>query len=92
MKPTRNLFVKLAMLVFSVFCFITIITLQLENNSMQEKAEALDTRIQAYQTYIDQLQAELNAPMDEDYVADIAREKLGLRHPQEVVFYSDDSD
>ena len=92
MKPTRNLFVKLAMLVFSVFCFITIITLQLENNSMQEKAEALDTRIQAYQTYIDQLQAELNAPMDEDYVADIAREKLGLRHPQEVVFYSDDSE
>ena len=92
MKLTRNLFVKLAMLVFSVFCFITIITLQLENNSMKEQAEALDTRIQEYQAYIDELQTTLNAPMDEDYVADIAREKLGLRHPQEVVFYSDDSD
>ena len=92
MKLTRNLFVKLAMLVFSVFCFITIITLQLENNSMKELAEALDTRIQEYQIYIEDLQTTLSAPMDEEYVADIAREKLGLRHPQEVVFYSDDSD
>ena len=92
MKLTRNLFVKLAMLVFSVFCFITIITLQLENNSMKEQAEALDARIQEYQIYIEDLQTTLSAPMDEEYVADIAREKLGLRHPQEVVFYSDDSD
>ncbi|MBQ8640852.1 MAG: septum formation initiator family protein [Clostridia bacterium] len=92
MKLTRNLFVKLAMLVFSVFCFLTVITLQLENNSMKEKAEALDTQIQEYQSYINDLQATLDAPMDEDYVADIAREELGLRHPQEVVFYSDDSD
>lgn len=92
MKLTRNLFVKLAMLVFSVFCFLTIITLQLENNSMKEQAAALDSRIQEYQIYIEDLQTTLNAPMDEEYVADIAREKLGLRHPQEVVFYSDDSD
>ena len=92
MKLTRNLFVKLAMLVFSVFCFLTIITLQLENNSMKEQAAALDNRIQEYQIYIENLQTTLNAPMDEEYVADIAREKLGLRHPQEVVFYSDDSD
>jgi len=92
MKITRNLFVKLAMLVFSVFCFLTIITLQLENNSMKEQAAALDNRIQEYQIYIEDLQTTLNAPMDEEYVADIAREKLGLRHPQEVVFYSDDSD
>ncbi len=92
MRQTRNLFIKMAMLVFSVFCFITIITLQLENNSKLEQAEVLDTRIQAYYTYIDELQATLDAPMDEEYVADIAREKLGLRYPQEVVFYSDDSD
>lgn len=92
MRQTRNLFIKMAMLVFSVFCFITIITLQLENNSKLEQAEALGTRIQAYQTYIEELQATLDAPMDEEYVADIAREKLGLRYPQEVVFYSDDSD
>ncbi len=92
MKLTRNLFVKLAMLVFSVFCFLTVITLQLENNSMKEQVQSLGEQIENYQVYISDLQATLAAPMDEEYVSDIARDKLGLRHPQEVVFYSDDSD
>ncbi len=92
MKLSKNLFVKLAMLVFSIFCFITIIALQLENNSLLDKAASLDSKISEYNMYISELQATLEAPMDEDYVADIARDKLGLRHPQEVVFYSDDSD
>ncbi len=92
MKLNRNLLIKTAILVFSVFYFITIIKLQLENNSMKEQAAMLDTQITAYNSYISELQATLEAPMDEDYIADIARDKLGLRHPQEVVFYSDDSD
>ena len=92
MKLTRNLFVKLAMLVFSVFCFLTVITLQLENNSMKEQVQSLGEQIENYQVYISDLQATLAAPKDEEYVSDIARDKLGLRHPQEVVFYSDDSD
>ncbi len=92
MRLSRNLFVKLALLVLSVFCFVTIITLQLENNSLLTEVTALDTQIQAYHVYIDELQATLDAPMDEEYVANIAREKLGLRYPQEVVFYSDDSE
>jgi len=92
MKQKRNLLTKTAILVFSVFYFITIIKLQLENNSMKEKAELLETQINTYQSYITELQATLDAPMDENYVSEIARDKLGLRHPQEVVFYSDDSD
>ncbi len=92
MRLSRNLFVKLALLVLSVFCFVTIITLQLENNSLLTEVTALDAQIQGYHSYIDELQATLDAPMDEEYVAGIAREKLGLRYPQEVVFYSDDSE
>ncbi len=92
MRLSRNLFVKLALLVLSVFCFVTIITLQLENNSLLTEAAALENQIQACNVYIDELQATLDAPMDEEYVANIAREKLGLRYPQEVVFYSDDSE
>ena len=81
MKQKRNLLTKTAILVFSVFYFITIIKLQLENNSMKEKAELLETQINTYQSYITELQATLDAPMDENYVSEIARDKLGLRHP-----------
>jgi len=92
MRLTRNIFVKAAVLFFSVFCFVTFITLQLENNSMQEQADMLGKQITEYQQYIAQLKDTLAAPMDEQYVAAIARDQLGLRYPQEVIFYSDDSD
>jgi len=91
MKLSRNLFVKIAVLVFSVFCFVTFITLQLENNSMRDKADSLNKKIQEYETYISDLKNALDAPMDEEYIAEIARTELGLRYPQEVIFYSDDS-
>ena len=87
MRNTRFLFLKIAVLAFSVFCFVTLVSLQLQNNHLNDTAQ-----IDEYEAYIDSLQATLDAPMDEEYVAEIAREKLGLRYPQEVIFYSDDSD
>jgi len=92
MRASKNLFVKIAVLIFSVFCFITLLSLKLKNNSLQDTADDLNRQVLEYTEYITELQATLDAPMDEEYVAEIARDKLGLRHPQEVVFYSDDSE
>ena len=92
MRASKNLFVKIAVLIFSVFCFITLLSLKLKNNRLQDTADDLNRQVLEYTEYITELQATLDAPMDEEYVAEIARDKLGLRHPQEVVFYSDDSE
>lgn len=92
MRASKNLFLKIAVLIFSVFCFITLLSLKLKNNSLQDTADNLNRQVLEYTEYINELQATLDAPMDEEYVAEIARDKLGLRHPQEVVFYSDDSE
>ena len=92
MKLKRNFFVKTVMLVISLYCFIQSVTLYLDNNSKMDQVLLLNAQIQEYELYIDELQTTLDAPMDDEYVAAIAREKLGLRYPQEVVFYSDDSE
>lgn len=92
MRSSRFLFLKIAVLAFSVFCFFTLVSLQLQNNHLHDTAATLSTQIEEYEEYIHSLQTTLDAPMDEEYVAEIAREKLGLRYPQEVIFYSDDSD
>ena len=92
MRVSKNLFLKIAVLIFSVFCFITLLSLKLKNNSLQDTADNLNRQVLEYTEYINELQATLDAPMDDAYVAEIARDKLGLRHPQEVVFYSDDSE
>lgn len=92
MRASKNLFIKIAVLIFSVFCFISLLSLKLKNNSLEEQAENLNRQVMEYTDYISELQATLDAPLDDEYVAEIARDKLGLRHPQEVVFYSDDSE
>ena len=91
MRNTRFLFVKIAVLAFSVFCFVTLVSLQLQNNHLHDTAQSLSTQIDEYEEYIGTLQATLDAPMDEEYVAEIAREKLGLRYPQEVKDYTEHS-
>ena len=92
MKLVRNIFVRFALLVFFIFGMVTLVSLQLDQNRKQSEIAALNGQIQEYEDYIAELQASLDAPMDDEYVAEIAREKLGLRYPQEVIFYSDDAD
>ena len=38
---------------------------------------------------IKQLEEDLNSPIDRDYIIRIARKKLGLCMPNEIVFYND---
>ena len=52
------------------------------------QAAELRQEIEQISEHINELQAELDRPFDSDYVAEVAHEKLGLRFPQEIVFYS----
>lgn len=86
---SRNMFLRLAMLVFVVACVATIVLLRLNNNEKMAKVETLREQVASAQDYVNELQADIDKPFDEDYVSEIARKKLGLRYPQEVIFYSD---
>ena len=86
----RNMFVRICMLVLLAACIIMFVSLHLKQNDLLQKAARLDGEIAQMHETINELQAEIDRPFDDDYVAEIAREKLGLRYPQEIVFYSSD--
>ena len=86
----RNMFGRVSMLVLVVFCLVAFVTLRLKQNDLYAKERALQAEIDRMNEYINELQAEIDRPFDDDYVAEIAHEKLGLRYPQEIVFYSGD--
>ncbi len=90
-RYSGKLFEKIAILVFCVFCCVTLVVLQLEKNDLREETAKLNAQISELNAYADELQATLDRPFDEEYIAEIAKEKLGLRFPQEVVFYSKDN-
>ncbi len=85
----NNVFFKLAVAVFAVFCIITIVTLQLQYNNLKQQRESILSEIEAANERIDSIEASHDSPFDQEYVIKIAREKLNLRLPEEIVFYND---
>ena len=86
----RNMFVRVCMLVVVVFFIFSFVMVRLRENDLAREAELLRQEIDRTNEYINELQAEIDRPFDSEYVAEIAHEKLGLRFPQEIVFYSGD--
>lgn len=85
----NNLFVKLALCVVALFSVITIVSLQLQYNDLKAQHSALRAEIAAAEERIEEVKETLDMPFDDEYVIKIAREKLNLRLPEEVVFYND---
>jgi len=93
MNALRNNFlVKLAILVVVLVCVVSGVSFVIQYNTLQQKRDALAADIEAIEERIDEVQAALDTPFDDEYIIRIAREKLNLRLPEEVVFYNDLTD
>lgn len=88
-RVKANVFVRAALAVFIVFCVVTIVKIQLEFNQLEEKKAALNEQVADYVFSIDKIQNDLNTPVDDDYIIRVAKEKLNLRLPEEIIFYND---
>lgn len=87
----KNTFVRICTLAMVMFFAIMFITLRLENNDLQQQAEKLQAQIDAVNETIYELEADIARPFDNEYVAEIAHEQLGLCYPQEIIYISGES-
>ena len=67
---------------------VSIVKLQLEYNSLKVRRDALIMEIENTGERIEMLQSSLDMPFDDEYIIKIAREKLNLRLPEEIVYYN----
>lgn len=88
----RNTFIRMAIIALVLFCGILFVTLRLENNALAAKADDLKEEAELLREDINELKADLDRPFDAEYIAEVAEEKLGLRYPQEVVFYTGENE
>ena len=58
----------------------------------QMKKQELEARVDSLEYEIDELEYLLESPVDYDYIVRVAREKLGLHLPNEIVYYNDIND
>ena len=81
--------VKIALFVAFLFLVITLVGVQIEYNKKQEEQEKLLAKMEVVQANIDELQNRLNTPFDEEYIVELAKEKLGYCLPDEIIFVND---
>lgn len=61
----------------------------MENNKLRKERDALQAQIDAAKQRVEDLQYEIDAPINEDYVESYAKDELGMNYPDEVVYYND---
>ncbi len=88
-KKETSFIVKLAVFAAAVFAVITLVRLQLKYNDYKDRRAQLEVEVAELQDRYDELQEIADAEPDRDYIVDVAKEKLNLRLPEEVIFYND---
>ena len=83
------MFFKLVFAVFMIFCIYMILRLQLQFNTLNDQKKELKQQVDDLRYTNEELQNELNAEIDEDYMIKIAREKLDYHMPDEIIYYND---
>lgn len=87
-KKANKWLIWLIVLMLSVATIISIVNLMRYN---QNRNEAIRLAIQRKELEyrVDKLKYRLNSPIDDAYVERIAREKLGLYFPDEIIYFND---
>lgn len=88
-RRKTSVFVKAAILVFAIFAVISVVELQFQYNDYKAERDMLKADVNALEEEVEQLQNQLETPMDDEYIIEVAEEKLALRLPEEIIFYND---
>ena len=78
--------IPVILLISSIAIFVTGI---MRFGELEREQKVLEKRVEAYDYEIEELRYLLDSPVDFDYIVRVAREKLGLHLPDEIVYYSD---
>ena len=89
MKNRGNFFVKLLWVGFVVMALFSIVTSQFKINELNAQRKELEEMMIAQQDEVDEMRYDLERPIDDQYIIEFAREKLGLRLPGETIFHYD---
>ena len=74
------------LLIASVTAFVTGI---MRYNELQREKDALEDKVEEYEAEIEELEYLISCPVDYDYIIRVAKEKLNLLLPDEIIYHND---
>ena len=87
-KPKRNLFLRIAAVVFAVYVLYSLISVQTNINKKQSELTELRKQYTEMLIKNEELQKTLDSYGTDEFIEEQAREKLGYAYPEEH-FYID---
>ncbi len=84
--------IKLGVIAFVVIGFFTVARLEMKYNEIETQRLQLEEQYKQNEELLEELERDLDAEFDDEYVIKIAKEKLNLCMPEEVIFYNDLND
>lgn len=88
-RKKTSVFVKTAIFLFAIFAVISVVELQFQYNDYKAERDKLREEVAALQEEAEVLRGQLDTPVDEEYIISVAKDKLSLRLPEEIIFYND---
>ncbi len=87
-KAKNNIAVTIAVIVIIVLSIYLLINLRVRVNEQLESIESFGKLLDEQREKVAKLQYELDRPIDDEYIIEIAREKLNYHLPNEIIFYN----
>ena len=87
--PSIKVAVRLALAALLISSIAIFATGLIKYSELQKEKEALELKLEEYENAIEELEYLLDSPVDYDYIVRIAREKLGLHLPDEIIYHND---
>ena len=85
-KKRVGLATKIFVAIFAVYAAFTLVSLQIQISAKREERAALQAQIEEQSLRNAEIEALLNSEDNDEYIARIARDKLGYVSPGERVF------
>ncbi len=89
MRNRLGFFGKLAFVVIILFLVISIVDKSIEINDLKEKEEKIKEQVENYTLQVERLESQLQEEVSEETIRRIAREKLNLRDPGDLIYSND---
>lgn len=89
MRHRLGFFAKLAFVALIFVLIVSIVDKNLKINDLKEEENRLQEQVRSYTLQVEKLNSQLEETVTEETIKRIAREKLNLRDPGDIIYAND---
>lgn len=87
--PHIKVIARLLLATLIIASIATFVTGLMKYSELQREKEALEQKVEEYEAEVEKLEYLIDCPVDYDYIVRIAKEKLNLYLPDEIIYHND---